>query len=233
MLPEFSDPKFHLPFDYPIRPDLGGTAYDFVKEFSRDKTTFFVKNGDCLVKITAPDHQPLKITVEGPQGLPFFETYYDFMGELISASIWFRRCLDVPWQDFDMDDATIETYCQLADTESDFMLEADLRAGVLHCYHCNQESSDPDSMKVFSFADSPLARSIPILLKFTPPSDGEINPVNLYAKIEDNVLSFGFCINGMSCLGRSASLDVNFGRLGQNVTPGEVRRIIKNAFVLI
>ena len=137
----------------------------------------------------------------------------------------------MPWHDFGLDDNAVETYCQLDDTASDLMLEADLARDVLNCYHCG-ENSDPDNIKIFSSADYPLERNVPILLRFSPHPDDGINPINLYAEVVDNLLCFGFCVNEMSCFTRSASLDVNFGRLGQNATPGEVSRIIKNAFVL-
>ena len=124
----------------PIRPDLGGTRYDFVKEISRDKLTFSVRSRDCLTKITIPDDSFLKISVEGPQELPFFESYYDFMGQLVSANIWFRRILDLPWFTFDLDDSTVDTFCQLVDTESDLMLEANIGDDVLNYFSLFRKS---------------------------------------------------------------------------------------------
>ena len=52
MLPEFSDPSVHSLFGFVVRPDLGGTVYDFVREISRDnEDSYFTRSASLDVNL--------------------------------------------------------------------------------------------------------------------------------------------------------------------------------------
>lgn len=183
----------HPPFNFAVRPDLGGTTISFVKEISRDRVMYQITNEYSHVKLVIPGHEDfLHIYAENLDGHRFIEAFYNHWGALTSANLWFRRYCD---QDNFMEKAhpslnLLTTYDQLSKSKTDILFEADMDQKNLGLYCCMDDSRS-DNVNTISGTDHDMTPGLS-LLRFVPEEDFLIEPVTFCANLEDNVLSLGF-----------------------------------------
>lgn len=174
----------------------------------------------------------MNISVETAAGGKFLEAYYNFMGELNSANICFRKCFDQPGfiKRARPDDSLRDSYQGLVESGTDLMFEADMRLNTLNLYHYSGDS-DGDDIEIISSLETDIP-SRPVLIDFpSPDRDSAVMPVKFFASLEDNILTLGFCLNERLLVYNMVSALVNFGKLGGSATPGEVKRILNNVFL--
>lgn len=221
----------HPPFNYSMRPDLGGTRYDYTKEISRDKVTYIVRNPISVTKLEIPGSDDfLHMSVETPEGDIFTEAYYTFLGDLTSAHLWFTRyCRQVdfasratPSRKF------LNNLDRFVEAGTEIMLEANVAMQRLCIYYCDADS-DADDPDLTAGVDIELPAES-TLLKYDPKDpDLDVDRVGLYVNLSDNVLNLGF-LTGEKYIGFDTfSTVVNIDKLiGEKATPGDVRKILES-----
>lgn len=221
--------------DFTVKPDFGGTRYPMVKEIGPKEISFYDKGDGTIAKVRISDNDGcVYISLNEPNRREHLEATYDFTGQLKSAYIWLRRCADRP--DFktgtEPDAVFNKTYNNLLSSGTDLMFEADLSMQEAFVYHCKEDSRS-NLIKGLSYAKSNFSEKMGIVINFVA-VDSNIPPVKFFTRIDDAVLTIGFCINGKNqSVYDFISSTVNFGKLGLLATPGEVRRILDSVFLTV
>ena len=240
---EFLDPSHqeHPLFNYIVYPDIGGTRYDFTTEVTRDSIIYNLRNPFSVTKLELPVGEAyMHVAVETLEGDRFLEAYYSVAGDLSTANFWFRRyCKQKDFIDNGQaSEDNLATQKQLYERGADIMVEADIIHADLGLYLCD-EDSDPDNVKIRASAKHYIS-SNGVLVKFHPDEKGEITPVEFYARLNDNTLSFGFRQNKNDVVMDHLSTYINMDRLYSEiketkgkVTPGTAERVVSSVFLKI
>ena len=220
-------------FDNAVRPDLGGTRYNIWREISPDKIAFHSVEGGYLKTLTIIDHKSfLKVDVETARSGKFLEVFYDCMGDIISANIWFRRyCMQDGFKENAFADPDFtKNLRELTVTATDIVFEAEVATHLLGLYRC-MEKGDADHLKVVNN----------IGVEIIPPSFEEAlsfrfnyldsKPIKFIARSADNVLSLGFFTNPERWVSDSVSTVVDFEELGESAKPDMVKNVFDKIFV--
>lgn len=224
---------YHPPFNHPMRPDLGGTSFDFSKEIKPDKVTFTVGQDDRFTKLIIPSKESyLAVTVEEDKTGIFIEAYYDFTGQLSLARLWFKCfCGQRSFNEKIVpDDNLINALGKLNRSGTDIALEADLEKNQLKIYHC-EDNQSPGRLKILNHSLCELPRNSKAFALFK--GYGKVRsttPVKFAAGIVDNTLSLGFCPNKKQLVDETISTNVKMDIL-YGGTPAKVKHFLELVFL--
>lgn len=234
---EFLDPaKDSRPFGFALRPDFGGTKYNISREIFPDKIVFRYVDNIYLKTITIPgDKSFLKATVETKGSGQFLEAYYYSVGDLISASIWFRRyCLQNGFEENGYPSDNIKAVNrELAKNKADVMFEMNCVKNSLGLFYCH-EAGTADTTKVISevvIQTNPYNFDEQLKLHLGGTS---LAPVTFIAQMEGegDFLTLGFLSNDEPRLvSDTLSTIVDFSRLGGRSRPDVIKDIFEEIFV--
>lgn len=230
---EFLNPHIdHPSFNFIVNPDLGGTRYPFSKEILRDNIIYSIRDAYSLTQLEIPgDKSFLHVSVDTSKGDRFLDAYYNYLGDLMSANIWFRAYCDQKglMEQGKPSKNTLDTYDQLSQRNADIMVEADMAFNDLGLYVCDEDST-ADNLKILGS----IGRDIPengVLFTLYPDVDRKMKPITFYAKIEDNVLTLGFRPNKNFVAKDCISTVINMDKIYGNASPRDISNLLGSVFI--
>lgn len=215
-----------------LKPDLGGTSCDFVKEIGPDKLIFNYRNGTKLTRVEIPGRTAyLKLSISDGESGEFLQAIYNHDGSLTAARLFFKRyCEQSNFNEqVDPPENVLKAYSEMKERAEDLVLAVDFLNKEIVISHIAELPGG--HLKVIQEFDTEMDPSGDQLLHLKPQEEAPFTPIDFAVFLHDSILHLGFRVKGRRAVIDSISTFAVAKDLDLLTTPEQLRIFLEKVNV--